>query len=67
MAGDSFRRQTSMAREYADRTGLELDDKLTFRDLGVSAFRGKPTLLCPQGGVGSEDNRAGQADRKSSP
>jgi len=30
-----------MAREYADRTGLELDDKLTFRDLGVSAFRGK--------------------------
>ena len=41
MAGDSFRRQTSMAREYADRNGLELDDKLTFRDLGVSAFRGK--------------------------
>jgi len=41
VAGDSFRRQTSMAREYADRTGLELDDKLTFRDLGVSAFWGK--------------------------
>lgn len=30
-----------MAREYADRNGLDLDDKLTFRDLGVSAFRGK--------------------------
>ena len=40
MRGDSFRRQTEAAREYAERKGLELDDGLTFRDLGVSAFRG---------------------------
>jgi DNA invertase Pin-like site-specific DNA recombinase len=39
--GDSFRRQTTMAQEYASRHGLLLDDKLTFQDLGVSAFRGK--------------------------
>jgi DNA invertase Pin-like site-specific DNA recombinase len=40
MQGDSFRRQTDAAREYAERNGLELDNDLTFRDLGVSAFRG---------------------------
>ncbi len=37
--GDSFRRQTEDAREYADIHGLELDD-LKFTDLGRSAFRG---------------------------
>lgn len=41
MEGDSFRRQTAAAQEYAQKHGLELDDKLTFNDLGVSAFRGK--------------------------
>lgn len=41
MRGDSFRRQTSMAEEYAMRHGLELDDQLTFHDLGVSAYRGR--------------------------
>lgn len=41
MKGDSTRRQTVLAREYAQSHGMELDDKLTFRDLGVSAFRGK--------------------------
>ena len=41
MKGDSLRRQTELAREYADRHGLDLDETLTFRDLGVSAFRGK--------------------------
>jgi DNA invertase Pin-like site-specific DNA recombinase len=41
MQGDSFRRQTAMTREYVQRHGLVLDDKLTFQDLGVSAFRGK--------------------------
>jgi len=41
MRGDSFRRQTAMANEYAARRGLELDDELTFHDLGVSAYRGK--------------------------
>ncbi len=40
MKGDSFRRQTDAAQKYAHEHGLELDDKLTFQDLGVSAFRG---------------------------
>jgi DNA invertase Pin-like site-specific DNA recombinase len=39
--GDSFRRQTQLAVAYADQHGLELDDALTFHDLGVSAYRGK--------------------------
>jgi DNA invertase Pin-like site-specific DNA recombinase len=39
--GDSHRRQTRMAQDYALRHGLELDEELTFNDLGVSAFRGK--------------------------
>jgi DNA invertase Pin-like site-specific DNA recombinase len=30
-----------MARDYARRNGLELDETLTFHDLGVSAFRGQ--------------------------
>jgi DNA invertase Pin-like site-specific DNA recombinase len=38
--GDSLRRQVDMAEEYARRNDLELDTQLTFRDLGVSAFRG---------------------------
>jgi DNA invertase Pin-like site-specific DNA recombinase len=38
--GDSFRRQTALAANYARKHGLELDDKLTYRDLGVSAYRG---------------------------
>ena len=41
MAGDSFRRQTALAQEYAKAKGLELDENLTFQDLGVSAYRGK--------------------------
>lgn len=40
MRGDSLRRQVDAARRYADTHGLELDEKLTFEDLGVSAFRG---------------------------
>ena len=39
--GDSFRRQSSMAASYAGRHGLELDEELTFHDLGRSAFRGQ--------------------------
>ena len=39
--GDSRRRQLSLAEEYAHRHGLQLDRSLNFRDLGVSAFRGK--------------------------
>lgn len=41
MQGDSFRRQTNLAEDYARKHGLELDESLTFQDLGVSAFRGK--------------------------
>ncbi|MBK1669440.1 hypothetical protein CKO28_15485 [Rhodovibrio sodomensis] len=41
MRGDSHRRQTELARQYAVRHGLDLDDNLTFNDLGVSAFRGR--------------------------
>src|SRR6516225_9604093 len=37
--GDSFRRQTALAAQYAVRHGLDLDDS-SFQDLGVSAFRG---------------------------
>lgn len=40
MLGDSFRRQTSLAQRYALDHGLELDEGLTFHDLGVSAYRG---------------------------
>ena len=41
LKGDSLRRQTQAARAYADTHGLDLDEALTFRDLGVSAFKGK--------------------------
>jgi len=39
-AGDSLRRQSERASEYSGRRGWKLDDTLTLRDLGVSAFRG---------------------------
>ncbi len=38
-SGDSVRRQTEMARTYAEENNLELQD-LSLRDMGVSAFRG---------------------------
>jgi DNA invertase Pin-like site-specific DNA recombinase len=38
--GDSLRRQTALADEYAKRHGLTLDTELNLRDLGVSAYRG---------------------------
>ena len=38
--GDSLRRQTALADDYAKRHGLTLDTELNLRDLGVSAFRG---------------------------
>jgi DNA invertase Pin-like site-specific DNA recombinase len=41
LKGDSFRRQTEGSREYAKRHRLDLDETLSFKDLGVSAFRGK--------------------------
>ena len=39
--GDSRRRQTALAEDYARRHNLMLDKGLNFRDLGISAFRGK--------------------------
>ena len=39
--GDSLRRQTEAALAYAKQHNLDLDESLTFRDLGVSAFRGR--------------------------
>lgn len=39
--GDSYRRQTVMAQAYAQQHLLDLDDKLTFHDLGMSGYRGK--------------------------
>lgn len=40
LKGDSLRRQTQLAEEYARRHGLVLDTELNLRDLGVSAYRG---------------------------
>ncbi|MGO9535083.1 MAG: recombinase family protein [Syntrophobacteraceae bacterium] len=39
--GDSTRRQTDLAKKYAEEHSLDLDEKLTFQDLGVSALHGK--------------------------
>lgn len=38
--GDSFRRQTALAINYARLHNLMLDESLTFHDLGVSAYQG---------------------------
>jgi DNA invertase Pin-like site-specific DNA recombinase len=38
--GDSKRRQWELAKNYAEKNGLELDEELTFHDAGVSAYRG---------------------------
>lgn len=38
--GDSFRRQSELAAQYARHNGLKLDESLTFYDLGISAYRG---------------------------
>jgi DNA invertase Pin-like site-specific DNA recombinase len=38
-AGDSRRRQMAMAEKYAAERHLKLDASLSFRDLGVSAYR----------------------------
>jgi DNA invertase Pin-like site-specific DNA recombinase len=42
--GDSLRRQTDLARAYCKRRGWTLSEQ-TYRDLGVSAFRGKNALI----------------------
>lgn len=38
--GSSLERQLKLSREYAATHQLDLDEKLTFRDLGVSGFKG---------------------------
>lgn len=38
--GDSIRRQTKAAELWASRNNIELDEELSFDDLGVSAFHG---------------------------
>lgn len=38
--GDSERRQTELAKRYAETHGLELDSELTYKDLGLSGFHG---------------------------
>ena len=48
--GDSRRRQLALAESYAAQHGLLLDKGLSFRDLGVSAFRGRNAK---QGGLRS--------------
>jgi DNA invertase Pin-like site-specific DNA recombinase len=58
--GDSRRRQTSLAEDYARQNDLLLDKGLNFRDLGVSAYRSRnakqgglrlmnPLILIPTG------------------
>ncbi|RQR34849.1 recombinase family protein [Burkholderia sp. Bp9142] len=37
-AGDSLRRQTEKARAYARKHALRLDERLSYQDLGVSAY-----------------------------
>jgi DNA invertase Pin-like site-specific DNA recombinase len=39
--GESLERQARLARDYAAKHGMDLDESLTMRDLGVSAFTGK--------------------------
>lgn len=43
--GDSARRQSDLAAAYAANHGLDLDEQVTFKDLGVSAFRGKNSAV----------------------
>ena len=38
LKGDSLRRQLDLSARYAQDHGLVLDEQLTFRDLGISAF-----------------------------
>ena len=38
--GDSLRRQLEASRKYAEKKGFALDETLTVKDLGVSAFSG---------------------------
>ncbi len=39
--GDSLRRQIEQARKWAAQNDVDLDEELTFHDLGVSAYKGR--------------------------
>jgi DNA invertase Pin-like site-specific DNA recombinase len=41
LKGDSLRRQLDASERLADKHGWPLDQTLSLRDLGVSAFRGR--------------------------
>lgn len=41
IGGDSLTRQSTLAESYARSHDLELDNRLTIRDLGVSGYRGQ--------------------------
>ncbi len=41
LRGDSLRRQRKLSEEYAEKHGLELDQTLSLKDLGISAFKGE--------------------------
>jgi DNA invertase Pin-like site-specific DNA recombinase len=43
--GDSIRRQSELARRFCLREGWTLDETTTYRDLGVSAWKGKNALV----------------------
>jgi len=39
-SGDSYRRQLTASKKYAEDNGLIFDESLTIKDLGVSAYKG---------------------------
>jgi len=50
LKGDSLRRQTELTQRYVKKHDLELDETLTFQDLGISAFHG---LNLAEGALGA--------------
>jgi DNA invertase Pin-like site-specific DNA recombinase len=55
MKGDSLDRQLKLSEEYALANGIELDQELSFRDLGLSAYSGDHQT---QGALGAFLNMA---------
>lgn len=47
--GDTLRRQLEAAERWALRKGLQLDERLSYRDEGISAYRGRNAAV---GGLG---------------
>lgn len=43
--GDSYRRQYELSQAYAEDHGLVLDEALTYKDFGVSAFKNSNVLV----------------------